>query len=61
MKQETNIEIPCDSCIHSRVCSIKSSFEETEVHTTHPYIKVILKCEEFYAKPPARIKNNPFE
>lgn len=62
MEEKTSMEIPCDSCIHNRVCRVQSCFEETKVNTTHPYIKVILKCTEFYEKPNAHIKSyNPFE
>ena len=40
-------EIPCDSCVHNRVCTVRKCFEETEIKTTHPYIKVILACTEY--------------
>lgn len=45
-----DIKIPCESCIHSKVCSVKKCFEETEVKTTHPYVKVTVECTEFCAK-----------
>ena len=41
-------DIPCDNCIHNKVCNVRKQFEETEVKTTHPYIIVKLECTEFY-------------
>ena len=41
-------DIPCDNCIHNKVCNVRKQFEETEVNTTHPYIIVKLECTEFY-------------
>lgn len=56
-----DIKTPCESCIHNKVCNTRKCFEETEVKTTHPYIKVILECTEFYAKPKnPRELENPF-
>ncbi len=40
-------EIPCDSCAHNRVCTVRECFVETEIKTTHPYIKVTLECTEY--------------
>lgn len=40
-------ELLCDTCAHSRVCTAKKQFEETEVKTTHPYVKVTLECTEY--------------
>lgn len=39
--------IPCNTCLHNRVCTVRKQFEETEVRTTHPYIKVTLECTEW--------------
>lgn len=47
-------DIPCESCIHNKVCGARTCFEETEVKTTHPYIKVILKCTEYMEHPRTR-------
>ena len=57
-----DVKTPCESCIHNKVCGARTCFEETEVKTTHPYVKVILECTEFYAKPQQRSKEleNPF-
>ena len=41
-------EIPCDTCIHNRVCNVRKFFKETEVKTTHPFIKVTLECTEYF-------------
>lgn len=49
-------EMPCDTCVHSRVCTVRKQFEETEVKTTHPYINVILECTE-YLKSASRDKD----
>lgn len=52
MKESKNLlEIPCDECIHNRVCNVKKCFKETKVETTHPYIRVKLECREFHQKP----------
>lgn len=40
-------EVPCDSCAHNRVCQVRKCFVETEIKTTHPYIKVTLECTEY--------------
>ena len=56
----TDIKIPCESCIHNKVCSAKREFKETEVKTMHPYVKVTLECTEFYAKPHQRELETPF-
>ena len=40
-------EIPCDSCAHNKVCTVRKCFEETEIKTTHPYIKVTVECTEY--------------
>ena len=40
-------EIPCEKCVHNKVCSAKSCMKETEVKTTHPYVKVEIGCTEF--------------
>lgn len=53
------IKIPCESCIHNKVCNVRKCFEETDVKTTHPYIKVTLECTEFYAKPHQREIEDP--
>ena len=47
----TDIKTPCESCIHNKVCNVRTCFEETEVKTTHPYVKAILECMEFQEKP----------
>lgn len=46
-------EMPCDTCAHSRVCTVRKQFEETEVKTTHPYVKVTLECTEYMKVVPA--------
>lgn len=51
-------EIPCDKCIHNKVCNVREQFEETKVETTHPYIIVKLECTEFYQE--TRIRNGGF-
>jgi hypothetical protein len=60
IKFENIVKKPCESCIHNKVCSAKRAFEETEVKTTHPYVKVTLECTEFYAKPNLRELETPF-
>ena len=47
---------PCVKCAHEKVCSVKECFKEMEIQTTHPYIKVELKCKEFYPKPTQGIR-----
>ena len=56
-----DIKTPCESCIHNKVCNTRKCFEETEVKTTHPYVKVILECTEFYAKLQQSELGNPFD
>ena len=53
-------KIPCDSCIHKNVCTVRSCFEETEIKTTHPYIKVTLDCTEYMGMPLSRIYEEKF-
>lgn len=55
-----DIKTPCESCIHNKICSVKKCFEETEIKTTHPYVKVTLECAEFFPKPQQRELENPF-
>ena len=44
-------EMSCDTCIHQNVCNVRKKFEETEVKTTHPFIKVTLECTEYLKNP----------
>lgn len=44
-------EMPCDTCMHQNVCNVRKKFEETEVKTTHPFIKVTLECTEYLKNP----------
>ncbi len=46
-KVELNKILPCDTCLHNKVCPLRKHFEETEVYTTHPYIRVNLECTEW--------------
>lgn len=54
-----DIKIPCESCIHNRVCNAKIYFKEIKVKETHPYVKVTLECTEFYEKPHQREIEDP--
>ena len=40
--------IPCNKCIHNKVCNARKQFKEVVVNTPHPYIIVKLECTEFY-------------
>jgi len=51
-------EIPCDSCAHNRVCTVRKCFVETEIKTTHPCIKVTLECTEYMRRVPTPRKLN---
>lgn len=53
------IEIPCETCIHNKVCDAKRLFDNAKA-MTHPYIKILIECTEFYAKPQNKIQKNPF-
>ncbi len=44
------IKTPCSDCAHEVVCSVKSCMEQTEVKTTHPYIIVVVECQQFLRK-----------
>ena len=50
----TIVKVPCDCCIHNKVCNAIESLEATEVITKHPYVKVTLECTEFHEKPQIR-------
>lgn len=56
-----DIKIPCEVCIHKKVCNVRKCFEETEVKTTHPFVKVTLACTEFYSEQQQRELKNPFD
>lgn len=43
-------KIPCDECLHRKVCTVRTCFEETKIETTHPYVKVTLECTEFMSE-----------
>lgn len=48
MSKELIREYPCDTCIHNKVCTVITCFKETEIKTTHPFIKVNLECTEYF-------------
>ena len=44
--KEFQLKMPCDDCIHNKVCNVRECFEETKIETSHPFIIIKLDCTE---------------
>ena len=47
LKEIYNGAMPCDDCIHKKVCNAKKCFEETRFETTHPFVDIQVGCTEY--------------